>query len=165
MKYKTGHEYINRLRVIFSALATAPLMVFFWVLLSVEKGVYQAPMPDLHGIGVYVAPIVGIGVSLVAYIIYYQKIKPVRKLGKLRLKLDQTYKLSLSKYFMLTFAATLVVVFFVLTGNKLYAGVTTVVYILLAMSNPVVGSIINDLRLPKPQKDLMRSNAPIGEED
>lgn len=165
MKYKTGHDYINRLRIVFSAFAAVPLMVFFAVLLLVEKGIYQAPLPSIHGVGTYLAPTIGIGLSLATYLIYYQRIKPTRKLGKLRRKLDAVYRLSLTKYLMLGLSAAMVVAFFALTGEKFYAGVTTAVYILLAMSNPVMGSIINDLRLPKAQRILFKSNQPITDED
>lgn len=159
--YQTGQDYINKLRVVFSIMVAAPLLVFVIVFLMIENKQYTAIAPGMHDMGQYIAPILSIGLSLVAYIFYYIKIKPIRKYQSLRAKLDATYQLNIQKYIILLAAAVVALFYLIMTGIKLYAGISIAVYIIFAISNPVLTSIRNDLRLPKGEREAFLSNQEI----
>ena len=165
MRYKNAHDYINKLRIIFSGLALLPLLGFGITYFGIQDHGYTAIIPDMPSFWKTVTSVFTIGLSIVAYIQYYQKIKAVRAAGQIRKKLDATYQLNVVKYLLLAVSSFTALVFFILSADMIYAGICTITFVLFAISNPVIGGIINDLRLPKAQRDILRQNIEISDED
>ena len=159
--YKTPSDYLNKLRTLFYTMVGLPMFVFLGVYLTNRKNEYPILFAEPAAWLMGTVAVLCLLPAIYAYVLYYGELKKLRKLPSLREKLDGLYRLNLKKFWILETVTVLNLSVYVLSAHPAMAGLYVVMLVSFAMSNPSYYNVVSDLRLPKPERDIMRNNRQI----
>jgi hypothetical protein len=102
-----------------------------------------------------------LGCAVFAYVQYNKKLKEVRELSTLRERLSSHWTINMMKYGLMEVACLLPLLFFFLMGDPFFKGLYVLVMIAMAISNPSIYTLLNDLRPKKEEAQILKTNQEI----
>ena len=159
--FDNGVSFLNKLKMIFYMLIGIPLIAFIFLFLKYREGIEVGSTPEFYETLKIIVSVICILLSSIAYLLYGVLLKNARKEKKLRLKLQNLFNANILKFALLESGTIIVLIAFYLTGHMLFAAVYVMMLILFGISNPSIYTILNDLKLPKKEANIVMSNQPI----
>lgn len=160
----TSKQYLLMLRILHLALL-AGLVVFLviaaWLVEERQSGYAEK---ELEQVLLIVIPIAVFGTFTAGQVVSKNSLKGVRAKAGLNEKLAGYQGVFILNLSFLEMAGMLSTIGFLFTGHYLFAGLTIISALMLAVKRPTPGSICNDLELdPKERSILENPEAFVGE--
>lgn len=157
MRFKTGLDFINKLRLIVYALLSLPLTVFIVVYLQSNKAEALRPLvnEDLifpFAIAFFILCCVFI---LLAYLLFGKKIKAIKMENDLHEKLNNYASLTIARFVLFEAAIILSLAGLLTTAEKSFIVLFIAVLFIFSVEHPSLQKIIRHLRLSQQEKERL----------
>lgn len=164
MQFKTGLEYINKLRMVVYALLSAPLAVFIVMYLQTNKAENLKPLipqelivPVSFGLA-----ILYLGFIVYSYVFFTGKIRSARSEPGLRLKLKKYSTLTIVRFAYLEAAIIACLAGAFGAAEKSFLALFVVLLFIFSVENPSLHRVSRQLRLTKEEKNTLFNKDGIG---
>lgn len=156
-KYTNIFDYINKLRIRLYLMIAIPIIVFAFLYLEYTRGI-SGPKPDSVSFNAFTnSLLVAIFASTIfaAYYFFNKKVKNIRPVKDRKQQLDEYFKASMTRYYIILAGVGATTIGYGLTYNLYFAGFFVGYMFMISLNNPNMYRVFRHLRLSKESREQL----------